>query len=869
MRLIAKLLCGLLIAGAVGAAEVGVYPMANPLTGSERLLADQSSNTVNITPNQIYAWLFPAGYLPASLMPVFTGDCSTSNGSFAITCTKTGGLSFSTLATTPTSTAIVNLFGGCSSALFLGGDGNCHPGGGNGTVTSVNATVPAWLKVTGVPFTTSGTINITSNTASANQVLATPNGSAGNLGVRSLVAADLPQIPLSGGVTGVLPSVSGGSGVAGSLTGILKANGTSPYTTAQVSDVISLFGSGCSSNTYLNGGGGCTTPAGQGTVTSIGVTVPSGFAVSPSSISSNGTFAISYAAGQAANSFLATPSTGTGAINLRTIATADLPSIPLATGVSGNLAVSHLNGGTGATATTAWLGNGTWGAPWGTVSSVGLTAPSIFAVTNSPITGTGNLALSFATGQAANQVLASPNGTTGAVGLRSLVAADIPTLPLTSAVSGILPVINGGTGESGTVTGILYGNGASAHTAATVANVIGLFSGSCGSTTYLRGDGSCNSPSGNVSSVGLQLNSIPWLTVTNSPITSSGSLNLTPASSQAANQFVATPSSGSGAVALRTIAAADLPAISLTTGVTGTLQAAQEPAFTGDVTKAAGSLATTVTAINGGAVPTSTALLATNSAGKLVSATTTGSGSAVLASGAAINLGAATGLPLTTGVTGLLPVANGGTGAATLTGPIKGNGTSAFTAAAASDIVGLFSGTCNASSYLNGAGGCSSPAGAGTVTSVAMSVPSWLTVSGSPITGSGTLAVAGATLGQNLVLATPSNTSGAVSARPLVYGDLPAAGTSTQFVQVSTNTTLSGTQTSVLVNAASGPITITLPTAVGDSHQYYVKKIDSSANVVTVVTSAGQTIDGASSSGVQFQYSAVTFKSDNANWWII
>lgn len=66
--------------------------------------------------------------------------------------------------------------------------------------------------------------------------------------------------------------------------------------------------------------------------------------------------------------------------------------------------------------------------------------------------------------------------------------------------------------------------------------------------------------------------------------------------------------------------------------------------------------------------------------------------------------------------------------------------------------------------------------GSGSVTSVALTLPSWLTVSGSPITTGGTLAVSVAS-GQTAksFLATPTSTTGSLGLRTIVAGDLTGA----------------------------------------------------------------------------------------------
>jgi len=168
----------------------------------------------------------------------------------------------------------------------------------------------------------------------------------------------------------------------------------------------------------------------------------------------------------------------------------------------------------------------------------------------------------------------------------------------------------------------------------------------------------------------------------------------------------------------------------------------------------------------------------------------------------------ATGLPLTTGVTGLLPVANGGTGTAT---PALVAGTNVT-------ITGTWPNqTINAS----GGGG-----GSGTVTSVAVSGgTTGLTTSGGPITTSGTITLAGTLAianGGTNGSATP--TAGAISYGTGTAFAFTAAGTSgyvlqsngasaptwrtpTEYATVTDDTTTNATRYPLFSSSTSGNLT--------------------------------------------------------------
>ena len=137
-------------------------------------------------------------------------------------------------------------------------------------------------------------------------------------------------------------------------------------------------------------------------------------------------------------------------------------------------------------------------------------------------------------------------------------------------------------------------------------------------------------------------------------------------------------------------------------------------------------------------------------------------------SGTATNL---TGLPLTTGVTGTLPIANGGTNATTAT-TARGNILPSYTGNA-NKVLAVNAGATDVEYVTVG--------GTGTVTSVAVSGgTTGLTTSGGPITGAGTITLAG-------TLAVANG----------------GTGTTTPAIVAGTNVTVSGSWPNQTINATA------------------------------------------------------------------
>jgi len=111
-----------------------------------------------------------------------------------------------------------------------------------------------------------------------------------------------------------------------------------------------------------------------------------------------------------------------------------------------------------------------------------------------------------------------------------------------------------------------------------------------------------------------------------------------------------------------------------------------------------------------------------------------------------------------------------------------------------------------------------------------------------------------------------------VPTKNAIYDKVQTLGGSYTIVN-QTGTTLNETATSgikvILCDTASNAITVNLPTAVGNTVTFHIKKINSSANAVTVDANASETIDGGATATLNVQYVSITLVSDNSNWMVI
>lgn len=93
----------------------------------------------------------------------------------------------------------------------------------------------------------------------------------------------------------------------------------------------------------------------------------------------------------------------------------------------------------------------------------------------------------------------------------------------------------------------------------------------------------------------------------------------------------------------------------------------------------------------------------------------------------------------------------------------------------------------------------------------------------------------------------------------------------TNVTTVAIDTTITPSNAVYLVDTTAGDITMTLPTAVGGSRPYTIKKVSSDSNKVILATTAGQTIDGVASGTPQLSAvnDSITLQSNSTDFDVI